>query len=188
MAGLGQLAKLTTRGMNLAPASGGKTDNLKWDDVAASLRGLDDPAYWYARAVFCQDNAFTARLMDHLTLQAHRIIRQRGVKPKSHSIPHMARGIATIALFAECWHRRCTHVYCHEGKVKGGKLCPVCAGTRMVDMGTGEKLSIGQLDMERSSYERTWLPVERILQGYFGQWRAEILDAMEANLGSSEAA
>jgi len=33
MAGLGQLAKLTTRGMRLEPGSGG-TGGLKWDDVA----------------------------------------------------------------------------------------------------------------------------------------------------------
>ena len=41
----GQLAKLTTRGMRLEPGSGG-TGGLKWDDVAAGLRGLDDPAYF----------------------------------------------------------------------------------------------------------------------------------------------
>ena len=38
MAGLQQLAKLTTRGMRLEPGSGG-TGGLKWDDVAAGLRG-----------------------------------------------------------------------------------------------------------------------------------------------------
>ena len=77
MAGLGQLAKLTTRGMRFEPGSGG-TGGLKWDDVAAGLRGLDDPAYWYARAVFCQDNVFTMRLLDYLTMSAYRIIKQNG--------------------------------------------------------------------------------------------------------------
>ena len=52
MAGLGQLAKLTTRGMRLEPGSGG-TGGLKWDDVAAGLRKgrrlwIDDQAAFIA--------------------------------------------------------------------------------------------------------------------------------------------
>ena len=188
MAGLGQLAKLTTRGVNPEPFSGGGRSGLKWDDIAASLRGIDDPAYWYARAVFCQDNAFTERLMGHLTCMALTFMRDRGIKPRAHSGMYMAEGIATIALFSECWKRRCTHLYCHEGRVKGGKLCPVCAGQRTVGMATGEKLSIGKFDLDRSSYERTWEPIERQLQGVFGRWRAEILAEMDANLGDAEAA
>ena len=184
MAGLGQLAKLTTRGMRLEPGSGG-TGGLKWDDVAAGLRGLHVPAYWYARAVSCQDNVFTMRLLDYLTMSAYRIIKQNGIKAKSHSNEHMAQGIATIALFGECWRRKCTHVYCHEGKVKGGKTCPVCEGRLTVEMGTREKLSIGKLDIDRSNYERTWLPVEREIQGMFARWRAEIVSAMDANIGGA---
>ena len=184
MAGLGQLAKLTTRGMRLEPGSGG-TGGLKWDDVAAGLRGLDDPAYWYARAVFCQDNVFTMRLLDYLTMSAYRIIKQNGIKAKSHSNEHMAQGIATIALFGECWRRKCTHVYCHEGKVKGGKVCPVCEGRLTVEMGTREKLSIGNLEMTPEGYNKSWLLVERELQGVFARWRAEILAAMDANIGEA---
>ena len=74
--------------MRLEPGSGG-TGGLKWDDVAAGLRGLDDPAYWYARAVFCQDNVFTMRLLDYLTMSAYRIIKQNGIKAKNHSNEHM---------------------------------------------------------------------------------------------------
>ena len=80
-------------------------------------------------------------------MSAYRIIKQKGIKAKSHSNEHMAQGIATIALFGECWWRKCTHVYWHEGKVKGGKVCPVCEGRLTVEMGTREKLSIGKLEM-----------------------------------------
>lgn len=183
MAGLQQLAKLTTRGMRLEPGSGG-TGGLKWDDVAAGLRGLEDPAYWYARAVFCQDNVFTMRLLDYLTMSAYRIIKQNGIKAKSHSNEHMAQGIATIALFGECWRRKCTYAYCHEGKAKG-KTCPVCEGRMTVEMGTGAKLSIGKLEMTTQAYGQTWYPVERELQGMFTRWRAEILAAMDANIGEA---
>ena len=68
-------------GMRLEPGSGG-TGGLKWDDVAAGLRGLEDPAYWYAQAVFCQDNVFTMRLLDYLTMSAYRIIKQSGHQAK----------------------------------------------------------------------------------------------------------
>ena len=87
--------------------------------------------------------------------------------------------------FGECWRRKCTHVYCHEGKVKGGKVCPVCEGRLTVEMGTREKLSIGKLEMTPEGYNKSWLPIERELQGVFSRWRAEILSAMDANIGEA---
>ena len=40
---------------------------------------------------------------------------------------------------------------------------------------------IGNLEMTPEGYNKSWLLVERELQGVFARWRAEILAAMDAN-------
>ena len=65
------------------------TGGLKWDDVAGRTGArLEDPAYRYARAVFCQDNVLM-RLLDYLTMSAYRIIKQRGIRQKATAMSSM---------------------------------------------------------------------------------------------------
>jgi hypothetical protein len=178
MAGLGQLSKLTTKGMSLESGFGGGGENsIKWDDVAAALATTQPEAYWYARVVFCRDNYHLKMLLEWLSNWVKAVITEKGIKPKAHTVEHMAQGIAVIALFGEVWRKPCTHRHCSYGKVVHGRderKCPVCDGTMRVDQATDEKLSIGKFVMTAQSYQETWLQFERMVQGLFSDWREKL--------------